>query len=68
MTDYERIRNQFNASTACRWGKQPRLEYDPGCLYVECAEGDKCKCRLNDGDGGPVSAFLIRWRARYAAK
>lgn len=66
MTDYERIRNQFNASTTCRWGNQPRLEYDPGCLYVECAEADKCRCRFASGEGEPTSAFLIRWRERFA--
>jgi len=66
MTSYEQIRNLFNASATCRNGKQPKLEYEPGCLYVECAEGDKCRCRLADGDGGPVSAFLIRWRERFA--
>lgn len=66
MTPYERIRDQFNERTNCRWGKQPRLEYDPGCLYVECAEADKCRCRLNDGEGGPVSAVLIEWRRRFA--
>jgi hypothetical protein len=66
MTDYERIRKQFNASTACRWGQRPRLDYDPGCLFIECAESDKCRCCMADGDGGTVSAFLIRWRERYA--
>jgi len=66
MTDFERIRDLFNATSTCRNGKNPRLDYEPGCLFIECAEGDKCKCRLNDGDGGPVSAFLIRWRELYA--
>lgn len=66
MTDYERIQQSFNAATTCRHGKQPKLFYDPGCLFVECSPCDKCRCRLNDGDGGPVSAFLIRWRERFA--
>jgi len=66
MTDYERIKRSFDTSTTCRNGKQPRLEYEAGCLYVECSPCDKCKCRLADGDGGPVSAFLIRWRERFA--
>ncbi len=66
MTSYEQIRNLFNASATCRNGKQPQLHHDPGCDFVECAEGDKCRCRLADGDGGPVSAFLIRWRERFA--
>jgi len=65
MTSYETIRNIFNDSATCRNGKRPELNYEPGCLYVECAEGDKCRCRLADGEGGPVSAFLIRWRERY---
>ena len=66
MTSYETIRNIYNASAICRHGKQPKLDCDPGCLFIECAEGDKCRCRLADGDGGPVSAFLIRWRERFA--
>jgi len=66
MTDFERIRDLFNATSTCRNGKNPRLDYEPGCLFIECADGEKCKCRLNDGDGGPVSAFLIRWRERFA--
>jgi len=68
MTDYEKIRNRFNASTECRYGQRPALDYEPGCLFIECAQGDKCKCRLNDGDGGSTTAFLIRWRERFAAK
>lgn len=68
MTDYERIQHLFNSTAECRYGQRPRLDYEPGCLYVECAKGDECKCRLNDGDGGAVSAFLIRWRQRFAAK
>lgn len=66
MTDFERIRDLFNATSTCRNGKNPRLDYKPGCLYIECADVEKCKCRMNDGDGGPVSAFLIRWRERFA--
>jgi len=66
MSDYERIRNLFNATSFCRNGKQPQLHHEPGCDFIECAEGEKCKCQMNDGDGGPVSAFLIRWRERFA--
>ena len=67
MTDYERIRDIFNATATCRHGERPRLEYEPGCLYVECDKGDACKCRLNNGDGGSTSAFLIEWRRRFAS-
>ena len=66
MPPYEQIRNIFNASATCRNGKRPVLDHEPGCLFIECADGEKCKCRLNDGDGGPTSAFLIRWRERFA--
>jgi hypothetical protein len=66
MTDYERIRNLFNATSSCRNGKQPQLHHEPGCDFIECSPCDKCRCRLADGDGGPVSAFLIRWRERFA--
>lgn len=68
MNEYERIRNQFNDTAICRHGQKPSLEYDPGCLYVECAKGDECKCRLADGDGIAITAFLIDWNARFAAK
>lgn len=66
MTAYERIRDQFQTSTICRYGQQPRLEYDPGCLYIECQLGEPCKCRLADGDGITTTAFLIEWRRRFA--
>ena len=66
MNEYERIRNQFNDTAICRHGQKPSLEYDPGCLYVECAKGDECKCRLADGDGIATTAFLIEWQRRFA--
>ena len=65
-TTYERIKNQFNVSTECRYGQRPVLDYEPGCLFIECAQKDACRCRLNDGDGGSTTAFLIRWRERFA--
>lgn len=67
MTAYEQIREQFNESAVCKRGERPQLEYEPGCIYVECAKVDLCRCRLNSGEGGPVSAFLIEWRRRFAA-
>jgi hypothetical protein len=67
MTAYEQIREQFNESAVCKRGQRPRLDYEPGCLYVECAKAAECRCRLNSGEGGPVSAFLIEWRKRFAA-
>lgn len=68
MTAYDRIRDEFNTSATCRYGNKPHLDYDPGCLYIECAKGDECKCRLADGDGGSTTAFLIDWNARFAAR
>lgn len=66
MTDYEKIRNLFNATALCRQGERPQLDYEPGCLFIECPKGDECKCRMADGDGGATSAFLIKWRERFA--
>ena len=66
MTDYERIRDQFNASAVCREGERPRLDYEPGCLFVECAKAEKCRCRYASGDSEATSAFLIEWQRRYA--
>jgi hypothetical protein len=66
MTAYEQIRNQFNESAACRYGEKPRLDYEPGCAFIQCERYD-CKCRLNDGDGVPTTALLIEWQRRFAA-
>jgi hypothetical protein len=66
MTDYEKIKQQFNASAECRWGNKPRLEYEPGCLAIECAEADKCRCRFASGEGGSVTAALIEWKRKFA--
>jgi hypothetical protein len=68
MTDYERIRSVFNAAATCKHGERPQLNYDPGCLYVECSKGDLCKCRMADGDGIATSAFLAAWREKFGAK
>ena len=64
MTEYERIREQFNATAECIHHQRPRLDYEPGCLFVEC-NLESCKCRAIDGDGGPVSPFLINWQQRF---
>jgi len=66
MTDYEKIRDQFNATAQCRHGKQPRLEYEPGCSAIECADADKCKCRYANGEGGTTTAALIEWKRKFA--
>lgn len=66
MTDYERIRNQFNTSAICRHNERPSLEYEPGCLYVECAKAAECRCRYNSGEGETTSAFIIEWQRRFA--
>lgn len=65
MTDYERIRDQFNSATICRHGKRPQLEYEPGCMYVECAEGAECRCRLNDGEGSSANVVLLKWQRLF---
>jgi hypothetical protein len=67
MTAYEQIREQFNESAVCRHKERPRLEYEPGCLFIECSKASECRCRLNSGEGGPVSAFLIDWSKRFAS-
>ena len=65
-TDFERIQDEFNAKAVCRWRKdgKPQLGYDPGCLFIEC-ELEKCPCRMNCGEGGPVSEFIARWQKRH---
>ena len=67
MTAFEQIKQQFEARTVCRFEKQtPRIHYDPGCLWIECDRGDACKCRMVDGEGGPITPTLARWTERFA--
>jgi hypothetical protein len=68
MTDYERIRQQFNTTAICHLQQQPKLDYEPGCAFIQCERRNACKCQLLDGDGGSTTALLIEWRARYAAR
>ena len=67
MTDQETITNKFNENARCRQKPEesPKLQYEPGCSFIECEHAD-CRCRMNDGDGGPLSAFIARWQARHA--
>ena len=64
-SDYEQIRRRFNSLSVCLYGEAPKLDYEPGCHFIECSKGEACKCRMNDGDGGPVTEFLIRWKQQY---
>lgn len=66
MTPYEQIRNLFNATAQCRYGERPQLDYEPGCLFIECSKAGECKCKMNDGDGGPITPFLAKWNEKYA--
>jgi len=58
MTDYERIRQQFNATAVCHLQQRPVLDYEPGCAFIQCERGE----------GGSTTALLIEWRARYVAR
>jgi hypothetical protein len=66
MTDFERIQNHFNDTAKCkrRRDAKPQLGYLPGCAFIEC-EHEKCACRMNDGEGGPLSEFIAHWNARH---
>lgn len=66
MTDQERIMNHFNQHAQCRkWAQaNPKLKYEPGCAYIECEHAD-CRCRMNEGDGIPLSEFIAKWEARH---
>lgn len=66
MTDQERIMSHFNATATCKRRREakPRLGYEPGCSFIEC-EHPSCPCRMNDGDGGPLSEFIARWMQRH---
>lgn len=43
---------------------KPQLGYEPGCSFIKC-DAANCKCVMNDGDGGPLSAFIARWTAQH---
>lgn len=67
MTDFERIMNHLNATvTGCkrRRDAKPQLGYLPGCAFIEC-EHEKCPCRMNDGDGLPLSTFIAKWNHNH---
>lgn len=64
MTDWEKIKTQFEQRAVCRHGNKPKIEHD-GCTWIEC--GDKCKCTITDGDGIPLSQFLAKWVERFSA-
>jgi hypothetical protein len=67
MTAQETITNVFNDTVpGCkrRRDAKPRLDYLPGCSFIECEHAD-CRCRMNDGDGGPISAFIARWQTAH---
>jgi hypothetical protein len=66
MTDFERIVNHFNATAKCKRRRDgmPKLGYLPGCAFIEC-EHENCPCRMNDGDGLTLSAFIAKWNAHH---
>lgn len=67
MTAFEQIKQQFESRVVCRFEKQtPRLNYEPGCLFIECDRRDACKCRLNDGDNRAATPILAEWQRRFA--
>jgi hypothetical protein len=65
MTAWEQIKRQFEAGTVCRNKQTPRLNYEPGCMWIECDCGDACKCRMNNGDTTTVTPFLAAWQERF---
>ena len=54
MTDYERIRDKFNATAVCHLQQRPVLDYEPGCAFIQCERGDTCKCQLGEHDTLPA--------------
>lgn len=66
MTDMERIMDHFNQNATCRKRRdaKPQIGYLPGCAFIECEHAD-CRCRMNDGEGGPLSEFIARWQTLH---
>ena len=65
MTDYERIKNTFEARAVCANKQKPKLHCEPGCCWVECDLGDKCKCRTHQDSGEPLTPMLAEWTQNY---
>ena len=65
MTDYERIKNTFEERAVCANKQKPKLHCEPGCCWVECDLGDKCKCRTHQDSGEPLTPMLAEWAQNY---
>lgn len=67
MTSQETITNVFNSTVqGCRrmTNAKPRLQYEPGCSFIEC-DAATCKCAMNDGEGGSLSGFIAKWQQQH---
>ena len=62
-TDWERIKDQFEAKARCRHGNRPMIHHD-GCTWIECSK-ETCKCMMADGDGIPLSQLLANWQEKF---
>lgn len=65
MTDYERIKQQFESKAVCKYGKKPCLHYD-GIPWIECSLRDACKCKMHDGENAKITPLLARWTEEYS--
>jgi len=61
MTDYEKIKNAFEAKAVCRHRQHPKLHCEPGVVWIECSLKDNCKCRLHQDSGERLSPMLANW-------
>lgn len=77
LTEDERNMKHFNENVrGCKRRREskPQIYYIPGCEFITCdpvnEDGESsapavCRCSMNNGDGGPTSAFIAKWQERH---
>jgi hypothetical protein len=65
ISDFERIASHFNATARCRRSKdaKPQVQYEPGCVWIEC-QHKQCSCRTNGHGDESLTSFLAKWQER----
>lgn len=67
MTDYEKIKNAFEAKAVCRHKQNPKLHCEPGVLWIECDKKENCKCRLHQNAANRITPMLATWNHLFTS-
>lgn len=65
ISDWERIQNQFESRSICKYKQKPLISCEPGCVWIECKLEDQCRCRMHADSGEPLTPFLMEWEKRF---